>query len=241
MEEPPIDRLLREKDDDAIEKDDDVLVFLSPDRNSSSKLIVDREQGELRVETTLHHNTRLIDQNIYLSSSILTDKFSEEKIREIIDDVSARLRLIELPKVFQKIPYDFEIVEKEDEYSKFSYSLAYEEKDLSYDALRTEFETILMNSFELIYETILKMGFFIQAGLNQFLVQPEVELKLLEIRNLLFRAKFYAMMTGRFASDQQRIAQSMRKEALELINKFQEEYPEEASERLQEVRDFFEI
>ena len=87
----------------------------------------------------------------------------------------------------------------------------------------------------------MKEGYFIQAKINQFLVQPELELKLLEIRKILFQAKFYTTMTGRFANDQRRIAQSMKKDALELIAKFQNEYPEIASEKLQVIREFFNL
>ena len=98
-----------------------------------------------------------------------------------------------------------------------------------------------MASFELIFGFLLKMGLFIQNALNQFLLEPDVELKLLEIRKILFQAKFYATMTGRFASDQRRIAQSMKKEALDLIAKFQSDYPKIAAEKLQNIREFFNI
>ncbi|NVM53090.1 MAG: hypothetical protein HWN66_05260 [Candidatus Helarchaeota archaeon] len=241
MDEPPVDRLLREKEDEAIEKFEDALEFLSPDRNSTSKLIVDGVEKKLHIETILHHNMRMIDQNIYLSSNILSGKFTEDQIREIIDDISARLRVIELPKMLQKIQYGFKIVNQDDEYTKFSYSISYDKDDMSYDILSTEFETVLMNSFELVYGFLMKIGFFIQAELNQFLVQPDVELKLLEIRKLLFQAKFYATMTGRFANDQRRIALSMKKEAIELINKFEGEYSDIASEKLEGIRDFFKL
>ena len=48
-------------------------------------------------------------------------------------------------------------------------------------------------------------------------------------------------MTGRFASDQRRIAKSMRKEALDLVAKFQSDYPKIASEKLQNIREFFNL
>ncbi|MFX1293766.1 MAG: hypothetical protein ACFFD2_02735 [Promethearchaeota archaeon] len=241
MNEPPIERLLREKRDDAIEiYDYNILEFLSPDRNSSSKLIVDKFTKKLYVETKLYHSTRMIDENIYLASNVLSENYTENQIRQIIDDISARLRQIELPKKLQNVPFNYQIVDQDKEYTKFSYTLSYEEIS-SYEKLRAEFETILMNSFELIYGYLMKMRFFIQAALNQFLIQPKIELKLLEIRSLLFRAKFYTAMTGRFASDQKRIAQSMRKDALKLIAQFKEEYPDIASERLQEIYEFFEI
>jgi hypothetical protein len=86
----------------------------------------------------------------------------------------------------------------------------------------------------------MKMSLFIEMELNKFLIES-TEMKLLEIRKVLFRAQFYAKMTGRFASDQQRIAQNMRKEALALINHFQEEYPEIASEKLQDIRNYFQV
>ena len=107
MEEPPIDRLLREKEDEAIDKDEDSLDFVSPDRKSVSKLVVDRVERTLSIQTILYHSTRMIDQNIYLASNILANKYSEEKIREIIDDISARLRRITLPKMLEQIQYGF--------------------------------------------------------------------------------------------------------------------------------------
>ena len=241
MDEPPIDRLLREKEEEALEKDEDTLVFLSPDRNSTSKLVVDRYEKTLSIEATLYHSTRMIDQNIYLASNILLEKFTEEQIRDIIDDISARLRAIELPQILQESQYGFKITDQDKEYTKFSYIISYEKEDLSYKALRDEFETILMNSFELIYGYLMKMGLFIQTELNQFLLQPLIEMKLLAIGKLLFQAKFYTTMTGRFASDQRRIAQSMRKEALELIENFEKEFPDLANNKLKDIKNFFNI
>lgn len=241
MDEPPIDRLLREKEDEALEKEEDTLVFLSPDRNSTSKLVVNRYEKTLSIEATLYHSTRMIDQNIYLASNILSEKFTEEQIRDIIDDISARLRAIELPKILQKIQYGFKITDQDEEYTKFSYSISYEKEDLSYKALRDEFETILMNSFELIYGFLMKIMLFIQTELNQFLLQPLIEVRLLAIRKLLFQVKFYETMTGRFASDQRRIAHSIRKEALELIENFEKEFPDLANNKLKDIKNFFNI
>ncbi len=241
MDEPPIDRLLREKEDEAIEKDDDVLVFRSPDRNSTSKLIINRYEKTLSIETTLYHSTRMIDQNIYLVSNALSGKFTEDQIRDIIDDISARLRVIKLPNLLEKILYNFKIVDKDEEYTKFSYVLSYDKEDLSYKTLRDKFETILMNSFELIYGFLMKIMFFIQTGLNEFILQPTIEMKLLGIRKILFQAKFYATMTGRFANNQRRISHSMRKEALELIENFEKEFPDLAKDKLIEIRTFFNL
>ena len=241
LDEPPIDRLLREKEDEALEKDEDTLVFLSPDRNSTSKLVVNRYEKTLSIEATLYHSTRMIDQNIYLASNILSEKFTEEQIRDIIDDISARLRTIELPKILQKIQYGFKITDQDEEYTKFSYIISYEKEDLSYKALRDEFETILMNSFELIYGFLMKIMLFIQTKLNEFLIQPLIEVRLLAIRKLLFQVKFYETMTGRFASDQRRIAQSIRKEALELIENFEKEFPDLANNKLKDIKNFFNI
>ncbi|MHA1278676.1 MAG: hypothetical protein ACTSQI_12780 [Candidatus Helarchaeota archaeon] len=241
MEERPIDRLLREKGEDAIEKDEDTLIFLSPDQKSASKLIIDRYERKLIIETTLHHSTRMIDENIYMSANSLSNQFSDTQIRDIIDDISARLRLMELPELLQKIQYGFETVEKEEEYTKFAYELFYGDEEISYETLREKFETILMNSFELIYEFLLKIGLFIHTALEEFKLQPEMTLKLLRIRSLLFDAKFHEKMTGRFAGDQLRIARSMKKDALDLINQFKEEYPKVATEKLRKIQNFFEI
>jgi len=241
LEESPIDRLLREKREDAYEiHEDDILEFLSPDRNSSSKLVVDKYKKELYIRTRLYHSARMIDENIYLQSNILIGKFTEEQIQSIIEDISSRLRQIELPEILQKIPYNFVIAEEDENYTEFSYVLEYENID-SYDQLRSKTEAILVNSYELIFGYLMKMGLFIQVSLNQFLLQPEIEMKLLEIRSNLFHAKFYATMTGRFASDQRRIAQSMKKDALSLIAKFEKDYPDIASEKLQNIRTFFDI
>jgi hypothetical protein len=238
LEEVPIERLLREKENDAIEVFKNGLEFLSPDRNSTSKLIVNRGLEELYIETNLYHSARMIEQNTYLASNILSGKFSEEQIREIIEDISARLRTIELPNMLKVIQYKFKIIEQDEDSTKFSYTLIY--GDLTYDELRTQFETILMNSFELIYGYLMKMGFFIQEVLNQFLLQPQIELKLLAIRTLLFHAQFYDKMTGRFANEQKRIAHSMRKEALDLIAHFREEFPEVAEARLKDFQNLLE-
>lgn len=241
-DELPINRLVREKESEAIEVDGNTLEFLSPDRNSVSKMIINKRNEEIQIETVLHHGARMIEQNIYLLSDILTGKFSEEQIHDIIEDISARLRLIELPELLQKTTqYNFKIVDQDDEGAKFAYSISYEKPEYEeYDALRKEVDTALMNSFELIYNFLMKMSFFIETELNKFLIDA-TEMKLLEIRKVLFRAQFYAKMTGRFASDQQRIAQNMKKEALALITQFQEEYPEIASEKLQEIRNYFKI
>lgn len=241
MEELPIERLLREKKEDAIDViDDNTLDFISPDRKSSSRLVINLKTGELFVQTKLHHGSRMIDENIYLNSSILSEKFSEEQIRQIIEDISARLRQIELGKILEKIPYNFQIIEQEEDFTKFSFTLMYEKFEI-YDELRNEVETILVNSFELIYGLLMKMGFFIQTSLNEFLRQPLIELKLLEIRTLLFRQKFYSKMSGRFANDQQRIAQAMKKDALNLLDLFEKEFPGIALDKLQEIRVFFEL
>ncbi|MHA1266239.1 MAG: hypothetical protein ACTSRS_13485 [Candidatus Helarchaeota archaeon] len=241
MEESPVDRLIREKEDEAIEKDEDVLIFVSPDRKSTSKLIVQRDEKKLIIQTTLYHNTRMIDENIYLAANILSGKFKEEEIRDIIDDVSARLRLIEYPKMLEQIEYGFEIIDRDENSTKFRRVISYENENLTYERLRDEFETILMRSYELIYGFLLKMSLFIQTELNQFLLHPEKEMKLLEIRKLLFQAKFYTTMSGRFANDQQRIARSMRKEALELLAAFRKEFGDQSSDQLQEIREFFEL
>ncbi len=241
MEEPPIDRLLRELGEDAIDKDEDTLTFVSPDRNAASKLLIDRYSGTLVIETALRHSARLIDGNIYMKSDMLSDFFSEEQIREIIDDISARLLRMELPEMLQHIKYEFKIVEEEDDYTKFAHELVYNEEGLSYDALRDKVKTLLANSFDLIYGFLLKMGLFIHTALEQFAIQPEIEYKLLKIRALLFDAKFREKMTGRFARDQQRIAGSMRRDAIELMQKFEEEFPNIATERLEKIRAFFEI
>ncbi|HUY00742.1 MAG TPA: hypothetical protein VMV49_14370 [Candidatus Deferrimicrobium sp.] len=238
LEEQPIDRLLREKENDAIEVHNDGLEFLSPDRNSTSKLIVNRVLEELYIETSLYHSIRMVEQNIFLASNILSDKFSEEQIREIIEDISARLRTIELPNMLKIVQYGFKIIEQQEDFTRFSYTLIY--GLLTYEELRTQFETILMNSFELIYSYLIKIGFFIQGVLNQFLLQPEIELKLLAIRTLLFRAEFYEKMTGRFANEQKRIAHSMQKEARDLIAQFRKEFPEIAEERLKEYQNLWE-
>lgn len=240
MEEPPVERLLREKEEDAIDNDDGVLVFSSPDRQSTSKLRMDQSNQRLIIETTLPHSTRMIDENIYMASNILAGKFTDDQIHEIIDDISARLKHIQFPKMFEEIKYGFQIIDKDAEYTKFAYFIPYNE-ELTYDSLRETFETVLMQSFELIYSYFMEMSFFIQTELNAFLMQPEVGLKLLEIRKLLFQAKFYTTMSGRFAGDQRRIAQSMRKEARELLELFEKEFPETASTQVQEIKDFFEL
>ena len=144
-------------------------------------------------------------------------------------------------KILQKIQYGFKITDQDEEYTKFSYSISYEKEDLSYKALRDEFETILMNSFELIYGFLMKIMLFIQTKLNEFLIQPLIEVRLLAIRKLLFQVKFYETMTGRFASDQRRIAQSIRKEALELIENFEKEFPDLANNKLKDIKNFFNI
>jgi len=242
VDERPIDRLLREKENEALEVDGNTLEFLSPDRNSSSKMIINKRYREIQIETILHHSARMIEQNIYFLSDILTGKFTEEQIHDIIEDISARLRLIELPELLQTTSqYAFKIIDQDDEGTKFAYTISYENPEYEdYDALRNAVDKALMNSFELIYNYLMKMSLFIETELNKFLIEA-TEIKLLEIRKILFRAQFYAKMTGRFASDQQRIAQNMRKEALALINQFQEEYPEIASEKLQEIRNYFKI
>ncbi|MHA1651559.1 MAG: hypothetical protein ACTSYB_15315 [Candidatus Helarchaeota archaeon] len=241
LEESPIERLWREKKEDALEVyEDDTLEFLSPDRTSTSKVVLNKWKKELYLETKLYHSARMIDENIYMASNIIAGKFTEEQLRQIIEDISARLRQIEIPKMLREIPYNFKIVEQDSDYTKFAYTLSYADIT-SYDELRTKFETVLVNSFELIYGYLMKMGYFIQTALNQFKHQPQIELKLMEIRTLIFREKFYATMTGRFANDQRRIAQSMKEEALNLIKQFEEEYPDIAQERLREIREFFDI
>ncbi len=241
MGELPIERLLQEKKEDAIEvHDENTLEFLSPDRHSSSKMIYNKWKEELTIETTLYHGARMIDENIYVASNILAANFTEEQIREIIEDVSARLRQMELPKMLQTVAYNFKIEEQDESSTKFAYTFSYEEFS-SYETLKAEVEKRLMYSFELIYGYLIKISFFIESALNQFLLEPVIELKLLEIRKLLFRARFYDTMTGRFAGDQRRIAQSMKKDALNLLTQFQKEYPDLASERLQEIQKFFEL
>jgi hypothetical protein len=241
LEEPPIDRLLRELEGDAIDKDDDTLTFVAPDRNTASKLLVDKYNGTLVIETVLRHSARYIDENIYMKSDMLSDHFSEEQIREIIDDISARLLRMELPEMLQNIKYGFKIVEEEEDYTKFTNELRYTEEELAYDALRDKVKMFLTNSFELIYGFLLKMGFFIHNALEQFAIQPEIQYKLLKIRALLFDAKFREEMTGRFARDQQRIARSIRKDAIELMGQFEENFPSVATDSLEKIRVFFEI
>ena len=242
MEEQPINRLLREKESEAIDVDGETFEFLSPDRNSSSKMIIKRNK-EIQIETTLPHSARMLEQNIYLlSTDMLSGKFTEDQIHDIIDDISARLRLIELPELLQKkSQYHFKIIDQDEDGTTFGYSIPYEDPEYEdYETLRKAVDTALMNSYELIHNYLMKMSLFIEMELNKFLIEL-TEIKLLEIRKTLFRAQDYAKMTGRFASDQQRIAQNMKKEALALIDRFQEEYPEIASEKLQEIRTYFKI
>lgn len=242
MNESPIARLIHEKESEAIEVDGDTLEFLAPDRNITSKMIVDRRIREIRIETVLHHGARMLEQNIYLSSEFLSGKFTEDQIHDIIEDISARLRLMELPELLRKPPqYKFKIVDQDDEGTKFAYSIPFDSPTCEdYDALRKEVDAMLVASYELVYNYLLKMSFFVEVELNKFLVE-ETEMRLLEIRKILFRAQFYTKMTGRFANEQQRIAQSMKKEALGLINQFEKDYPKVAAERLPQLRDFFKL
>lgn len=242
MNESPLARLIREKESEAIEVDGDTLEFLAPDKNITSKMIVNRRSRELRIETVLRHGARMIEQNIYLLSDILSGKFTEEQIHDIIEDISARLRLIELPELLEKpLQYNFKIVDQDEEGTKFAYTILYDNPEYDdYNTLRKEVDAILLGSFELVYNFLLKMSFFIEVELNKFLVET-TEIRLLEIRKILFRAQFYTKMTGRFANEQQRIAQTMKKEALVLISQFEKDYPAIASEKLQQLRTFFKI
>jgi hypothetical protein len=242
LNESPIARLIREKESEAIDVDGDTLEFLAPDKNITSKMIVNRRSGEVQIETVLHYGARMIEQNIYFLSEILAGKFTEDQIHDIIEDISARLRLMELPELLQKPPeYKFKIVDQDEEGTKFTYAIPYDDPIYDdYNALRKEVDAILMASFELVYNYLLKMSLFIEVELNKFLVE-ETEMRLLEIRKILFRAQFYTEMTGRFANEQQRIAQSMKKEALVLISQFEKDYPAIAAEKLQQLRDFFKI
>jgi len=242
LNENPINRLIREKESEAIEIDDDTLEFLAPDRNITSKMIVNRRTREVRIETVLHHGARMIEQNIYLLSDILSGKFTEEQIHDIIEDISARLRLIELPELLQKPPqFNFKIVDQDEEGTKFAYQIPFDNPEYNdYNALRKEVDAVLVASYELVYNYFLKMSFFIEVELNKFLIEA-TEIKLLEIRKILFRAQFYTKMTGRFANEQQRIAQSMRKEALALIKQFEKDCPAIAAEKLQRIREFFQV
>jgi len=205
-------------------------------------MIVDRRARELRIETVLYHGARMIEQNIYLSTEILSGKFTEDQIHDIIEDISARLRLMELPELLQNPPqYKFKIVDQDEEGTKFAFSIPFDNPEYEdYDALRKEVDAILVASFELVYNYLLKMSFFVEVELNKFLVE-ETEMRLLEIRKILFRAQFYTKMTGRFANEQQRIAQSMKKEALVLISQFEKDYPAIAAEKLQQLREFFKL
>jgi hypothetical protein len=242
LHESPIDRLIREKGSEAVDIDGDTLEFMAPDRNVTSKMIMNQRTREIHIESTLHYGARMIEQNIYFLSDILSGKFTEEQIHDIIEDISARLRLIELPALLEKPPqYNFKIVDQDEEGTKFAYVIPYNDpKYDEYDALRKEVDAILVASFELVYNYVLKIRFFIEVELNKFLVEA-TEMRLLEIRKILFRAQFYTKMTGRFANEQQRIAQSMKKEALVLISQFEKDFPTFAAEKLQHLRDFFKV
>ncbi|MDD1776663.1 MAG: hypothetical protein LUQ65_00725, partial [Candidatus Helarchaeota archaeon] len=146
MNESPLARLIREKESEAIDIDGDTLEFLAPDKNVTSKMIVNRRTGELRIETVLPHGARMIEENIYRLSDILSGKFTEDQIHDIIEDISARLRLIELPELLEKpLQYNFKIIDQDEEGTKFAYAIPYDNPEYDdYDALRKEVDALLV-------------------------------------------------------------------------------------------------
>lgn len=220
----PVDKLFNDLKYEGERIDDDTFQFISESGNQVTNLYFDKYDKKMIFSAVFFHADRMIEGNIFLFARILEDIYTDDEIRDIIEDISLQTKYLYIRPALDKPEFGFEKELSTDESTSFIYNLKYEE--LSYEELRKKFEEILKKSYELVEKMQLTVGESIEKAINMYLSRPEIERKLLEIRKLIFKSQFFGSMTGRFAEEQKYKSAEFKKEAKNLLDKFKNENPD---------------
>jgi hypothetical protein len=231
MSDASIEELMLELSFDGVRKGRNLIEFYSPDRITSTLLILNEDFNTFTLETKLFHSFNQIQGSVYtLSEELFTiqEKHSEDTVREIIEDIATQVKYVLLPKIYDTLE-KFELKESMDHESTFFYQIDY--KDKEYSELKQEIYNAIDHSFKLILKIQEQIATFIEKNIKKYIENPEIESKVLEIKKRLFQVQFYSSMTGRFSNVQKRKAKVIYKEAMDLHENFKKQYPEEAKKR----------
>ncbi|MBD3230847.1 MAG: hypothetical protein GF329_21900 [Candidatus Lokiarchaeota archaeon] len=234
MKNFPIEELFIELSFDGIRKDENTIEFHSPDGITITTAKLDQDFYTITLETKLYHSFNQVQGTIYTLSQELYEKYSDETIREIIEDIATQIKYILLPKIFKNLK-KFELKETLDHESVFFYQIDY--KDKPYEELKKEIYGMIDYSFKLILKIQEKIAEFIEKSIEQYLNNPKIEIKVLEIKKRLFQVQFYSSMDGRFSDNHIRKAKRLFNEAQQLYEEFKKKFPKEAKKR----KDFLEM
>ncbi|MHA1311206.1 MAG: hypothetical protein ACTSWR_04220 [Candidatus Helarchaeota archaeon] len=223
-----IDELMLELSLDGERKDKNTIEFFSPDGLTSTTLKLYEDFKKVVIQTKLYHSFNQIEGAIFTLAQELYDKYSENTVRDIIEDIATQIKYLLLPKIFNNLD-QFQLKESMDYESTFIYQINYKEKN--YVELKKEIYSAINKSFELIQNLQEQIGIFIEKNIKKYLDNPEIEVQLLEIKKRLFQVQFYTSMSGRFAEEQRRKAKKIYKEAYDLYQKFKKNFEDEAKKR----------
>ncbi|MHA1269680.1 MAG: hypothetical protein ACTSPY_07805 [Candidatus Helarchaeota archaeon] len=223
-----IDELMLELSFDGLRHDKNTIEFYSPDGITSTILKLNEDFKIFILETKISHNFNQLEGSVYTFAQDLYNQYSEDIVRDIIEDIAIQIKYILFPEIFNKIE-SFELKDTMDHESTFFYQIDYHDKE--YNKIREEIYKALDMSFKMILDIQDQISIFIEKSIKKYIENPEIEIKVLEIKKKLFKVQFYNSMSGRFAGEQRRKAKRVYKEALDLYHKFKLENIEEFNKR----------
>ena len=224
MEFNPIEELMLELSLDGVRKDKNTVEFVSPDGLITTTLKLNEYNQTITLETKLMHGFSQLEGLVYSFAEELYNRYTDQVVRDIIEDIATQIKYILFPELFNNLER-FELKDSMEHESTFECLIDY--KDKPYEEIKEEVYSAIDDSFKMITQIHKQVQSFIEENINKYLQNPEIELKLLEIKKRLFQVQFYLSMTGRFAEEQKHKAKRIYREAINLYEKFKADYPEE--------------
>ena len=205
------------------------LRFRDVENNSITKVFYNNKQQTIDISTILHHSVQAIERTIHATCerNEIFDMFNEKEVPQILEDLFFQVKYLVLREIQQNPPksgFEKEENESTEDYSTFYFKIPY--MDVEYEALDKQVRVKFEQSFKLIREYNFDLGEFIIFSVNLYRVRPEIEKKLLKIRQSIWSAQFYYMSKGRFAEEQKHRYKKYIDEGIKLFDLFQLEHPQ---------------